>query len=60
MERKECPVCHGAGFVKCPKCYGTCIMVTEDRRIGKCDECGGHGDVDCASCRGTGYVDADE
>lgn len=42
---KNCPVCHGKGYLRCDCWPGDCICA--------------HGDEDCEYCRGSGLDDWD-
>jgi hypothetical protein len=39
-----CPLCNGAGIMRCPGCGGT----------GKCASCGGDGRIECIQCNSSG------
>ncbi len=49
--KERCPICNGAGRVKCPAYHG--FM---GGNVNKCTTCNGQGKILCGGCGGAGYV----
>lgn len=50
-QKERCPICNGAGRVKCPAYHG--FM---GGNVSRCPTCHGQGKILCGGCGGSGYV----
>jgi len=51
----NCPRCGGAGRITCRVCFGTGIILRQDKET-TCQSCGGSGFTPCVYCTGSGYI----